>query len=171
MTSLEERLARHRQSKALDALLAQMIGLEVIERDAEAFAFEAFEAWASDTGRLVAIPDAYLREQYNAGDAARLRDWFGGVHRDSSIAHHAQTEAIYFRTSLFWSAGWTGIRSSTPESTLWVLWQKLQHGNVYLTDASRTHPLVLSSIEHFWLAYWKQPVLLGQDSWWPQGLQ
>jgi hypothetical protein len=157
--ALEQKLTKHIQTKAWKALLVEIKDLDAIEFDVSDPDLSSVDARARETWLIAAIPDALLRDFYDArSNADVVQAWTADMLRDSGLAEAIGSRAFYLRADTYYAAGWTKVQSVNFLSAIPSLYTRLTHRAITIATADLRKAIVLRPTEHFWHAYWTWPV-------------
>jgi hypothetical protein len=163
--ALQQKLAKHIQTKAWKALLPEIADLEAIEFDVSDTDFSGVDARASETWLIAAIPDAVLRDFYDdRSNAAIVQAWIADTLRGSRLAEAIGEGPFYLRADTYEAAGWTKVQSANILAAIPSLYSRLTHRAITIATDDLREILVFRTTEHFWHAYWTWPVKLETEN-------
>lgn len=162
--TLQQKLAKHIQTKAWKVLLSDLPDLTVLAYDVTDRDFARVEARARDTWYIAAVPDSILRDTYDEQtNNAVVAAWMARALVDSNILGTVGKDIFYLRTETYYAAGWTEVRSENMTAAICTLFERLTNKVITIASADLTMTLAFRTTEHYWHAYWIWPVTMQQD--------
>jgi hypothetical protein len=144
---LQNKLKKSQNLKAIQKLLLNINGLEIIEYDNQTQDFASAEEKFKEIRQISSIPNSSIPIEI---DMDSFTDWVKTVINQSSIKSPS-----YIRLADFYSAGWTQVKFDNLHKSLLLIWDLLTIKTIEIVQHDSSNILVFSQEEHKIEAHWK----------------
>jgi hypothetical protein len=144
---LQNKLKKSQNLKAIQKLLLNINGLEIIEYDNQTQDFASAEEKFKEIRQISSIPNSSIPIEI---DMDSFTDWVKTVINQSSIKSPS-----YIRLADFYAAGWTQVKFDNLHKSLLLIWDLLTIKTIEIVQHDSSNILVFSQEEHKIEAHWK----------------
>jgi hypothetical protein len=145
--NLQNKLKKSQDSKAIQKLLLNINGLEIMEYDNQNQDFASAEEKFKEIRQISSIPNSSISIEI---DMDSFADWVKAIINQSSIRSPS-----YIRLADFYAAEWIQVKFDNLHESLLLIWDLLTIKNIEIVQQDLSNVLVLSQEEYKIEAHWK----------------
>jgi hypothetical protein len=145
--ALQNKLKKSQDSKAIQKLLLNINGLEIMEYDNQNQDFASAEEKFKEIRQISSIPNSSISIEI---DMDSFADWVKAIINQSRIR-----SPFYIRLADFYAAEWIQVKFDNLHESLLLIWDLLTIKNIEIVQQDLSNVLVLSQEEYKIEAHWK----------------
>jgi hypothetical protein len=144
---LQNKLKKSQDLKAVQKLLLNINGLEIMEYDNQKQDFASAEEKFKEIRQISSIPNSSISIKI---DMDSFADWVKAIINQSIIRSPS-----YIRLADFYAAEWIQVKFDNLHESLLLIWDLLTIKNIEIVQQDLSNVLVLSQEEYKIEAHWK----------------